>query len=81
MCKAQVTTTLVIILQSPHTSKVDLKPVEHGGNTLRGSCGLVEVQYQFQAFSPGALSICFEGTFVFPLPKLCDSCSNICTMC
>lgn len=45
MCKAQVAAALVIILHPPHTSKVDLKPMEHGRNTVRGLCGLIEVQY------------------------------------
>lgn len=42
MHKVQVAATLVITLHPPHTSKVDLRPMEHGGNTVRGSCGLVE---------------------------------------
>lgn len=46
MCKAQVAAALVIVLHPPHTSKVDLKAKEHGEDTLRGLCGLVEVRYQ-----------------------------------
>lgn len=68
MHKVQVAATLVIVLDPPHTSKVDLKPVEHGGNTVRGSCALVEVQYQLQEFSSGAVSVCFQGTFCFSTP-------------
>lgn len=46
MCEVQVAAALVIILHPPHTSKVDLKAMECGGNTVRGLCDLVEVQYQ-----------------------------------
>lgn len=44
MCKVQVAAALVVLLHPPHTSKVDLKPRGHGGNTVRELCGLVEVQ-------------------------------------
>lgn len=44
MCKAQMATVLVIILHPPHTSRADLKVMEHEWNIVRGLCGLVEAQ-------------------------------------
>lgn len=68
LCKAQVAAALVIILHPPYTSEVDLKAKEHGGNTLRGLCGLVEVQYQLQELPLGAISICFQAISLFSIP-------------
>lgn len=59
MCKVQVAAALVSILHPPHANKVDLKVMERGGNTVRGFCGLVEVQYQLQELPLGASSIGF----------------------
>lgn len=59
MCEVQVAAALVIILHPPHTSKVDLKAMECGGNTVRGLCDLVEVQYQLWDLPLGVSSICF----------------------
>ena len=75
MCKAQVAAALVIILHPPHASKVDLKAMEHGENTVRGLCGLAEVQYQLQELPLGAISICFHAFSLFPFLKVCDTCS------
>lgn len=34
---------------------------------------LEEVQYQLQGFSSGAVSLCFQDTSVFPLPRVCET--------
>lgn len=66
---------LVIILHPPHTSKVDLKAMECGGNTVRGLGGLAEMEYQLQELPLGAISICFQAVWLFPFDKVCDTCS------
>lgn len=68
MCTAQVAAALVIMLHRLHTSNVDLKAMEHGGNTVRGLCGLAEVQYQLQDLPLGAISIHFQAISLFLIP-------------
>jgi len=75
MCEARVAAALVIIFHPPHTSKVELKAVGHEGNTVRGLCGLAEVQYQLLQLPLGAVSICFQAISLFPFLKVCDTCS------
>lgn len=75
MCKAQLAVALVTILHPPHTSKVDLKAVEHGGNTVRGLCGLAEVQYQLQELPLGAISVCSQAISLFLFLMVWDTCS------
>lgn len=75
MCKAQLAVALVTVLHPPYTSKVDRKAVEHGGNTVRGICGLAEVQYQLQELPLGAISICSQAVSLFLFLTVCDTCS------
>lgn len=74
MCKAQLAAALAIVLHPTHTSKVDVKAMEHGGNTVRGWDGLAEVQCQLQELPFRAISMCFEAVSLFPFLNVYDTC-------